>query len=221
MGDRPERDKQDAIVDRALDNLRVSAAARRLMKYYASQATGFRPSLKTISEVAHINSQNISRTRQNLVDSGFIGYDGDTIVIDWVRLRGFASLQSELMGKKSDWNVSPVDSKALDIPNIDVHNYNMLQSFEDQKLYNSYVATAQALLDGVAFPELENEEVPDIDSNLLGDTNIDVHNYIGDGDFKWFNPFDEPDPIWVYQIPLLDAYGHVVRMAHYNTNLPF
>ena len=178
QGGRPDQEGQSQIIDQALSNLRVPSAGRRLMKYYASQAQGFRPSLKVISEATEINPYNISRCRALLVDYGLIDYDGDNILIHWLRLRAFASMEPEQMGRKKDWNIAPVTSESV------------------------------------------------------SQTKNDLHNYIGDVDFSngpgvmesgsgWYNPFDEPDPPWVYQVPICDAYGQIVAFAHYDTRLPF
>lgn len=195
------------------------------MCYYAAQATGFRPSMSCIDEATHIGTKHISSHRKQLVDKGFIGYDGNTIVIDWTRIRAFAAMDRSLMGKPSSWSISPVDSNCYEIVKSGVHNYIGTMSSADKRLYAIYEATAEAIADGVEFPELRSDYIVDPTKN-------DLHNYIGDVDFSnvpgvvergsgWYNPFDEPDPEWVYQIPVCDAYGQIVAFAHYDTRLPF
>ena len=225
QGGSPDLEGQGLIVDQALSNLRVPSAGRRLMKYYASQAQGFRPSLKVISEATEINPYNISRCRALLVDYGLIDYDGDNVLIHWLRLRAFASMEPEQMGRKKDWNIAPVASESVSQTKNDLHNYIGTMSSADKRLYAIYEATAEAIADGVEFPELRSDYIVDQTKN-------DLHNYIGDVDFNngpgvmesgsgWYNPFDEPDPPWVYQIPICDAYGQIVAFAHYDTRLPF
>ena len=221
LGGRPEQEGQNQIIDRVLLNLRLPKAACKLMRYYASQGQGFRPSLKVINEATNVGEKNVSAIRQYLVNHGLIGYDGDTITIHWFRLRSLAAMEPKKMGQKKDWKVSPLAPDLLGDTKTQVHNYIGTRDSESRKLLAAYESTAQAILDGVSFPELGTGECK-IDPNLLGPTKTQVHNYIGDGDFAaWYNPFNEPDPQWVYQVPLLDAYGQIVAYAHYNVHLPF
>ena len=222
IGDRPEQEKQSLILNRALFNLRVPKAASRLMVFYAAQATGFRPSLKVIESATGIASHNISRVRQLLVAYGLIGYDQTYIIVDWVRLRGLAIADVKRIGAKRDWRISPVSASSSSDSTFDVHNYIGTLNSADRRLYNSYAATATALVDGIRFPELSDMEIPTIDLELLKDSTFGVHNYIGNETLSgWYNPFDEPDPEWIYQIPYVDAYGEIVGYAHYDTILPF
>ena len=202
------------------------------MCYYAAQATGFRPSMSCIDEATGIGAKNISTYRKHLVDKGFIGYDGNIILIDWVRIRGFASMDRKLIGKPTNWTISPVDSNCYEIVKTQVHNYIGTMSSADKRLYAIYEATAEAIADGVEFPELRSDYIVDPIPNCYEIVKTQVHNYIGDVDFSngpgvvergsgWYNPFDEPDPEWVYQIPICDAYGQIVAFAHYDTRLPF
>ena len=220
------------IVDQALSNLRVPSAGRKLMKYYASQAQGFRPSLKIINEATGVGEKHVSEIRQLLIRYGLIDYDGDNILIHWFRLRAFASMEPEKMGKKKDWNIAPIAPDVLDETKTRVHNYIGTMSSADKRLYAIYEATADAIADGVEFPELRSDYIVNTIPNCYEIVKSGVHNYIGDVDFSngpgvmesgsgWYNPFDEPDPPWVYQMPIYDAYGQIVAFAHYDTRLPF
>lgn len=216
VGKRPDQDKQGLIIDQALRNLRVPKAAYKLMKLYASHADGFRPSLKLIHETTGIDTHNVSRCRMLLVQYGLIAYDGKCITIDWVRLSAFASMDTSKMGQKNRWSISPIKVDLPDESKNDVHNYIGTGDFESRRLYALYEATRQAIEDGVKFPELKDIS----NSNLLDATKNDVHNYIGMSDFTpsqqglhesvgWYNPFDEPDPPWVYQDGSINAYQEV------------
>jgi len=228
VGHRPPQDMQSSVVDRALLNLRAPKAACKLMKFYAAQATGFRPSLKMIDAATGIGEKHVSTARQMLVRYGLIAYDGKTILIDWVRLTAFALLDAKAMGQKKNWNISPVSFDLLGEPKTGVHNYIGTGDQESKRLYAIYEATQQAVADGVMFPELKGTEA----EKLLGQPKTGVHNYIGnetlifgpDGFQKgvgWYSPFDEPDPEWVYQCAVVDAYGEIVGYMHYDTRLPF
>ena len=228
VGRRPPQDMQSSVVDRALLNLRVPKAACKLMKFYAAQATGFRPSLKMIDTATGIGEKHVSTARQMLVRYGLIAYDGKTVLIDWVRLAAFASLDAKAMGQKRNWNISPVSFDLLDAPKTGVHNYIGTGDQESKRLYAIYEATQQAIADGVKFPELKSLEA----ESLLGEPKTGVHNYIGTSDLvfgpdgfqesvEWYSPFDEPDPEWVNQCAIMDAYGEIVGYMHYDAKLPF
>ena len=216
-------------MDRALLNLRAPKAACKLMKFYAARSDGFRPSLKMIHEETGIDEHNVSRCRALLIRYGLIGYNGKIVLIDWVRLCALASMNHKLMGQKGSWQIAPVGMNLLDAPKNDVHTYIGTGDQESKRLYAVYEATQQAIADGVRFPELEGSEIA---AKLLGQPKNDVHTYIGTANLiygpdgyqlgvGWYNPFDEPDPDWVYQQAVVDAYGEIVAYTHYNTQLPF
>ena len=228
VGRRPPQDMQSSVVNRALLNLRVPKAACKLMKFYAARSEGFRPSLKMIHEETGIDEHNVSRCRTLLIRYGLIGYNGTTVLLDWVRLCALASMEPRLMGQKSSWQIAPVGMNLLDAPKNDVHTYIGTGDQESKRLYAVYEATQQAIADGVKFPELKSLEA----ENLLGGTKNDVHTYIGTSDLVfgpdgfqesvgWYSPFDEPDPEWVNQCAIMDAYGEIVGYMHYDTKLPF
>lgn len=218
VGHRPSQDTQSSVVDRALLNLRAPKAACKLMKFYAARSEGFRPSLKVIHEETGIDEHNVSRCRALLSRYGLIGYDGRTVLIDWVRLHALASMEPKLMGQKGNWQISPIGMNLLDAPKNDVHTYIGVRDNEARRLYAVYEATQQAVADGVKFPELKGSET----EKLLDESKKPVHTYIGNEiSCGWYNPFNEPDPLWVYQDALVDAYGEIVGYTHYNTVLPF
>lgn len=152
VGGRPSQESQGLIVDQALSNFRMPKAARKLMMYYASCATGFRPSLKTIDDVTHVGVKNISTIRQYLVNHGFIAYIDGTILIDWLRLKAFASIDVKLMGRKKNWIVAPVNPAV--VCKTQVHNYYRVPKEED-KIRIAYEAISEAIQAGIRFPELE------------------------------------------------------------------
>lgn len=198
-------------MDQALSNLRVPRAACKLMRFYASHASGFRPSLKMINEETSIDAHNVSRVRALLITYGLIGYDGRTVLIDWVRLCAFAAVNTRLMGQKHRWNIAPIDFESLDAIKNDVHNYIGTGDQYSKYLCRLYEATAEAVKDGVMFPELRGIDADE----LLGNIKNDVHNYIGIDNLVfganglelmgWYNPFDEPDPSWAVDMPGNDA----------------
>lgn len=223
MGQRPSQEELPAILGRALLNLRVPVAARRLMFFYASQAAGFRPSLKTIEDGTQIHACNIARHRKQLIDRGFLSYDGKEIVIDWVRLRAFAAMDSCLAGKPKSWRISPVDPyKCYGIVNSDLHNYREREfSAGDKLLLKRYEATAQAVANGVKFPELRGTDCEELTPKCYGIVKSDLHNYRGTGvSAEWYNPFDKPDPPWVWRL-VVDGNRRIMGFAHDNRSLPF
>lgn len=206
VGRRPEQEAQSLVVDQALANLRVPRAACKLMRFYASRSSGFRPSLKMINDEIQVGEKNISTIRMWLVTHGLLGYDGNTVYVDWVRLRAFAAINTKLMGQKKRWNITPVDPNLLDEAKTQVHTY---LGTDERSLLRVYEATAEAIADGVKFPELRGTEV----EKLLGNPKNDVYTYLGTGELVygpcgwqelgWYNPFDEPIPAWAVDIPAL------------------
>ena len=224
VGGRPPDSEMSVILSQALSNLRVPRAASRLMIYYAAQSTGFRPSLSRITEKTGINQYNISRTRAQLVKRGLIAYTGDDVIIDWVRLSAFAACSKQLMGTPGYWLITPLSSASHE--ENDLHNNKGTRLYgADLQLAQIYEATAEALRDGVKFPELASAQENDLHNNMgvrVSDEENDLHNIYGNEILGgWYNPFNEPDPEWVNQPAIVDAYGEIVAYAHYNTQLPF
>ena len=206
VGQRPEQEAQSLVVDQALANLRAPRAACKLMRFYTDNASGFRPSLKMITDATGLDKNNVSRTRALLIAYGLLGYDGKTVYVDWVRLRAFAAINAKLMGQKKQWKITPVSPDLLAPSKNDVYNY---LGTDERSLLRVYEATAEAVAAGVKFPELRGTEV----EKLLGDPKNDVYNYLGTGELVygscgwqeigWYNPFDEPIPAWAVDIPAL------------------
>lgn len=164
-----------------------------------------------------------------LVRYGLVAYDGKAVIIDWLRLCAFAAINTKLMGQKKSWNIAPMNLNLLGEPKTQVHTYIGTGDQYSKWVYAVYEATQQAIADGVKFPELEGSEIA---SKLLGHTKTGVHNYIGNENliytpegFKesvgWYSPFGDPDPEWVHQQAVIDAYGEIVTYIHYNMQLPF
>jgi len=176
--------------------------------------------MSCIDAATKIGIKNISTYRKHLVDKGFIGYDGYSILIDWIRIRAFAAIDRKKMGKMPSWNISPVASNCYESVKSQVHNYIGTSNSESVKLQAIYEATAEAIAHGVKFPELRSDYIGYEEAGML-DAKQAMYGLSSSVSVGWFNPFDEPDPEWVYQIPLVDAYGEIVAYAHYNTQLPF
>lgn len=222
VGQRPSQEEVPALVGRALLNLRVPKTAGKLMRFYASQASGFRPSLKMIEDETGVGAKYVSEARQVLSKYGLLGYDGNQIVIDWVRLCAFAAMDPKMMGKKKAWKLSPVDASTVGECKKPVHNYREREFSAGDKLWlKRYEATAQAVADDVKFPELKDVD-SEFSSKCYRIVNSDLHNYRGTSfPAEWFDPFDQPDPPWVYQQPVVDGNGRTIGFAHYNRSLPF
>lgn len=198
-------------MDQALSNLRVPRAACKLMRFYSARSEGFRPSLKMINEATNVGEKNISTIRALLVKRGLVGYDGRNVYIDWCRIRAFASLNPRMMGQRKHWVISEMDLELLGEPKTQVHTYIGTGNQYSKYLYCLYEATAEAVQDGVTFPELRGTEA----EKLLGRPKTQVHTYIGIDNLVfganglesmgWYNPFDEPDPDWAADMPGNDA----------------
>lgn len=84
----------------ACTNVKLSGVPTKLFLYYASQATGFRPSLLEISKHTGIRPNKISEHRKILEQRTLIRYlkndSKSKIIINWKQIRLFAALSEPL-----------------------------------------------------------------------------------------------------------------------------
>lgn len=216
--------KWQELLEAAMKNMRLKSCAKRLMMFYADQANGFRPSLRLIEDKTGIGRLNVCHVRKQLETKGFISYDGNVITIDWYRIWQFSLLDQEQIGKQKDWQIAQVT--CFEKNRLHKH-IGTLRSPKERQLFESYVATAEAIANGVTFPELKGTAYADIAGiqfdiwSEVEDKNR-LHKHIWDDESsKWYDPFKDEDPKWVYQVPVVDAYGEIVAYAHYSEQLPF
>ncbi len=99
--DKPEKTYQ--MLRDASRNVGLSKRAVELLRFYASCKSGFRPSTSYIEHKTGIKYRNISYVRSELAERGIIGYGDEfrnMIVVDWNRIKVFASLSDKLIYDK-------------------------------------------------------------------------------------------------------------------------
>lgn len=150
---KPAEDVCERVLSLAMKNLRVSKSSQKLMRFYASCLNGCKAPLKAIESATGISSNHISERRKNLVKSGLMAYSGAAIVIDWNLLYDYAALDPSKMGNKCDWQILPDRKSAA---------YYVMRmkprTISERRYHTFYMATRQAMLDGISFPDLTYAE---------------------------------------------------------------
>lgn len=126
------------------ETMHLSKGAISLLYFYSTQASGFRPSLKSIANTIGRDRRNIERARKQLIDLGICSLQNNKLFIDWERLRLFSTLDPKLTSRNA--SVAPVmprtgivasleksykQSNLLDLPLNDLTNLlNLLSDSE-------------------------------------------------------------------------------------------
>lgn len=91
-------DKIELCFDCA-SRLRMSKGERSLLLYYAACSSGFRPSVQLIADRTDLNRSQVFRCRKKLEEHGVVKVLEDRVIIDWNRIRLFASLDPAMTGR--------------------------------------------------------------------------------------------------------------------------
>lgn len=92
-------DERDALCSQCGASLHLSAKELMLLSYYTQQKSGFKPAVSRIISETGLSRRTIFRVRQRLIDLGLIGLHKGRLLIDWQRIRLFASLEPEAISK--------------------------------------------------------------------------------------------------------------------------
>ena len=103
-----KHDDYQELADKAAKAIHMSKGERNLLKYYAAQSSGFSPSLKAAANATDQDRSQVWRNRQKMIDQGFAlmvyGPSGsERFLIDWSRLKLYASLDPQKTSKKSKY----------------------------------------------------------------------------------------------------------------------
>ena len=88
------------LASEAATALHMGKGERAVLLYYASCSPGFRPSLQHIANVTGMNRSQVYRNRAALERDGIAEVSDDRVLLDWSRIRIFASLDPRLTGKR-------------------------------------------------------------------------------------------------------------------------
>lgn len=99
-------DNLPQIANDAAAAIKMGPGERKLLAYYASQSTGFRPAAETVMKNTGLSKSQVFRNRQKLIDHGLAlmikkGDINSQFVIDWSRAKIYASLDRKLVSKSS------------------------------------------------------------------------------------------------------------------------
>lgn len=93
-------DSFEKIASLAAAALHMGKGERALLSFYAACSSGFRPSLQAIANATGQNRSQVWRNRNALIEHGIAAEQNDVLVIDWNRLRMFASLDPKMTSKR-------------------------------------------------------------------------------------------------------------------------
>lgn len=89
-------DDMRQLADAAATAIHMPKGERNLLAYYATQSSGFTPSLRAIANATGQSRSSVDRNRQKLVDHGIAltVYNGKhrTFFIDWSRVKLYGTL---------------------------------------------------------------------------------------------------------------------------------
>ena len=96
VGKRPARYLE--AIEACARNIHLREQSIVLLKYYASQANGFKPAGKTVEEKTGIPKNKISEVRKRLVNHGLVDYQSNPgiICICWQNIKTLADLTEPL-----------------------------------------------------------------------------------------------------------------------------
>ena len=89
------------IANRAATALHMGKGERALLGFYAVCSSGFRPSLQAIANVTGQDRSQVYRNRNALIKHGIVAERSDALIVDWNRLKLYASLDPRLTSKRS------------------------------------------------------------------------------------------------------------------------
>lgn len=96
-----KEDERDALCSQCGASLFLSLKELTLLSYYAQQKSGFKPAVSRIIKETGLSRRTIFRVRQRLIDLGLIGLHKGRLLIDWQRIRLFASLEPDVISKNA------------------------------------------------------------------------------------------------------------------------
>lgn len=146
-----EADDRAELVSLCSSALHFSKGERKLMEYYSSCSSGFRPALTVIADKIGIDKRSVARLRQNLVEHGIALLDRGRLFIDWSRVRLFSTLdphqtskhdyiapvelksglltQLEKLYKTCELDTLPIDEQCNLLSMLDEHEYEVFRNY--------------------------------------------------------------------------------------------
>ena len=89
------------LVDRCSFAMHLAPAEHRLLRFYASCSSGFRPAGAVIAKALEVTEAYVYVARNALIKHGLAYMDGDSLHIDWERVKLFASLDPAKTSKRA------------------------------------------------------------------------------------------------------------------------
>ena len=94
-------DNFTALADRCSFAMHLAPSEHRLLRYYASCASGFRPAAGLITKALNISEPCLYLARNALVKHGLAYMQDDSLHINWDRVKLFASMDPAKTSKRA------------------------------------------------------------------------------------------------------------------------
>lgn len=94
-----EDDDRMELIKLCSASLHFSKGERKLMEYYSSCSSGFRPSRQLTGEAINVSAQQVHKIRMSLCNKGIMRIENNRMYIDWERIRLFSTLDPRMTNK--------------------------------------------------------------------------------------------------------------------------
>lgn len=105
------QDDRRRLVAKCAKALHMSGNEAALLSFYALQSSGFRPSVQSACKNIGASKSTVLNCRKRLVDHGVAAILNDQLILDWSRIRLFASLDPKMTGRNP--KIAPVQTSAI------------------------------------------------------------------------------------------------------------
>lgn len=104
-------DDRGFLIDECKKAIHMTKCECSLLKYYAEQTNGFKPSAAHIANKLSTSRRTVFYSRDLLEKHGIIGIDDGHVIIDWERIRLFSTLDPNITGLNP--TIKPVVQKDI------------------------------------------------------------------------------------------------------------
>ena len=107
------RDNRESIIADLSKVLRLTSTEKKLITLYAQNVSGFKPSIELIMSRTGCGRRQLFEARNTLQHLGVIRMDGDSLYLDWKKIKAIASLDDKLAvptgknGKRCTARINP------------------------------------------------------------------------------------------------------------------
>ena len=80
--------------------LHMGKGETAMLAYYATRSEGFRPAAQTVCKETGLSRMQVFRMRDKLCEHGVALINSGSLILDWKRIRTFASLDAAMTSKR-------------------------------------------------------------------------------------------------------------------------